>query len=160
MAIHLTPRKHKQENVVPLRRSNVFQEFEDLFENFWPHGWLKPSEGRRGLQFEDLPKVDVIDRDDKIVVKAALPGVAKEDLEVSTTPHTVTVRGKTRKETREEKDEYYRCEISSSDYLRTVPLPAAIDESKVKAKLRDGLLELTCPKLESAKRHTVKIEAD
>ena len=157
MAIHLTPRKTKQENVVPIR-SNVLEEFEHMFENFWPEGWLKPFEGRRELQLENLPKVDVIDRDDTIVVKAALPGVAKEDLEVSTTPHTVTIRGTTKKETKEEKDEYYRCEISRSDYLRTVPLPASIDETKVKAKFRDGLLELKCPKLESAKRRSVKIE--
>ena len=157
MAIHLTPRKTKQENVVPIR-SNVLEEFEHMFENFWPEGWLKPFEGKKELQFESLPKVDVIDRDDTIVVKAALPGVAKEDLEVSTTPHTVTIRGTTKKETKEEKDEYYRCEISRSDYLRTVPLPASIDETKVKAKFRDGLLELKCPKLESAKRRSVKIE--
>ena len=161
MAIHLTPRKSKQErNVVPLRTSNVLEEFEQIFENFFPQGWLRPFESRKELQFENLPKVDVIDRDDTIVVKAALPGVAKEDLEVSTTPQTVTIRGKTRKETKEEKDEYYRCEISTSDYLRTVPLPASIDETKVKAVFKDGLLELRCPKLESAKRHSVKIEAD
>lgn len=157
MAIHLTPRKTKEENVVPIR-SNVLEEFEHMFENFWPESWLKPFEGKKELRFESLPKVDVIDRDDAIVVKAALPGVAKEDLEVSTTPHTVTIRGTTKKETREEKDEYYRCEISTSDYLRTVPLPASIDETKVKAKFRDGLLELKCPKLESAKRRSVKIE--
>ena len=161
MAIHLTPRKSKQEqNVVPLRTSNMLEEFEHMFENFFPQGWLKPFEGRRELQFENLPKVDVIDRDDTIIVKAALPGVAKEDLEVSTTPNTVTIRGTTRKETKEEKDEYYRCEISRSDYLRTVALPAAVDETKVKAKFRDGMLELKCPKLESSKRHSVKIEAD
>lgn len=157
MAIHLTPKKAKESNVVPIR-SNLFEEFEQLFENFWSQGWIKPFEGRRELQLENLPKVDVIDRDDAIVVKAALPGVAKEDLEVSTTAQTVTIRGTTRKETKEEKDQYYRCEIATSDYLRTVPLPASIDESKVKAKFKDGLLELTCPKLESSKRRSVKIE--
>jgi HSP20 family protein len=161
MAIHLTPRKKEQEkNVVPLRTSNVLEEFEQMFENIFPQGWLRPFEGRKELRFENLPQVDVIDRDDTILVKAALPGVAKEDLEVSTTPNTVTIRGTTRKETKEEKDEYYRCEISRSDYLRTVALPASIDESKVKAKFKDGMLELKCPKLESSKRHSVKIEAD
>lgn len=161
MAIHLTPRKSKQEqNVVPLRASNMLEEFENMFESFFPQGWLKPFEGRKELRFENLPQVDVIDRDDTIIVKAALPGVSKDDLEVSTTPNTVTIRGTTKKETKEEKDEYYRCEISTSDYLRTVALPAAVDETKVKATFKDGMLELKCPKLESAKRRSVKIEAD
>jgi len=154
----LAPKKSKHENVVPLRTSRVWDEFEQMFENILPQGWLRPFESRHELSFESLPRVDVIDRDDAIVVKAALPGVAKEDLEVSTTPQTVTIRGSTKKESREEKDEYYRCEIASSNYLRTVSLPASIDEAKVKATFKDGMLELKCPKLESAKRHTVKIE--
>ena len=109
---------------------------------------------------ETLPQMDIIDRDDSIVVRAALPGVDKKDLEVSTTHQTLTLRGSTQKETREEKGEYFRHEISRGNFLRTVTLPSVIDESKIKAKFKDGLLEVTLPKLESAKRHTIHIESD
>ena len=59
---------------------------------------------------------------------------------------------------KEEKGEYYRREIRSGNFLRTIPLPAAIDESAIKANFKDGLLEVTLPKLESEKRHTVKVD--
>ena len=160
MAMHLTPRKSKQEKVVPIQSAGMFEEMEQMFEHMLPQRWLKRFGSERDFRFDNLPKVDVIDRDDTIVVRAALPGVEKDDLEVSTTPQTVTIRGSTRKETKEEKDEYYRCEISTSDYLRTVPLPATTDDSKVKAKFKNGMLELKMPKAESAKRHSVKIETD
>ena len=159
MAFHLSPKKSKQENVVPIRTS-MLDDVEHMFENMLPEKWLRRFANEPELRFETLPRVDVIDRDDTIIVRAALPGVSKDDLEVSTTAQTVTVRGATKKEVKEEKDEYYRCEISTSNYLRTVALPAAIDDTKARATFKNGMLELKLPKLESSKRHTVKIEAD
>ena len=119
---------------------------------------MHPFRMEQPLFKEGLPEVDVIDQDSSIMVRAALPGVKKDNLEVSSTDRTITIRGKTREETREEKGEYYRHEISTGNFLRTVSLPAAVDESRIKAKFKDGLLEVTLPKLESAKRHTVKVE--
>jgi len=148
----------EQENVVPFRPSSMLDEMERMFESFMPHGWLKPFHTEHAWIGGAGPHVDVIDRDDTIVVKAAMPGVNKDDLEVSTTDHTVTIRGSTQSETKEEKGEYYRHEISTGNYLRTVTLPASVDESRAKAKFKDGMLELTLPKLESAKRHTIAVE--
>jgi HSP20 family protein len=147
------------ENIVPFRPLSMLEEMERMMESFTPR-WMRSMHPETGLLAESIPQVDVIDRDDHILVRAAMPGVNKDDLEVSTTDHTVTVRGKTQYETREEKGEYYRCEIGSGNFLRTVTLPAAIDEANTRASFKDGMLELTLPKLESAKRHTVKIETD
>lgn len=157
MATQTTIKKSEQGNVVPFR---MLEEMEHMFENLVPHGWLRPFRSEHTLFAEGMPRVDVIERDDTIIVRAALPGVEKDDMEVSTTPTTVTIRGSMRKETKEEKDEYYRCEISTGNYLRTVSLPASIDETKVKAKFKNGMLELKLPKLESARRHAIKIETD
>ena len=154
---HTTPEK---ENVVPFRPMSMFEEMEHMLESFVPHNWLHPFKREHALFAEGMPRVDVIERDENILVRAALPGVEKDDLTVSTTQQTVTIRGATRKETREEKGEYFRCEISSGSFLRTVALPAPVDEEKVTAKFRDGLLELELPKLESAKRRTIKIDTD
>ena len=146
------------EKIVPFRSSTMLEEMEKMFENFFPQGWLHPSRLERGLLAASLPQVDVIDRDDHILVRAAVPGITKDDLEVSTTDHTVTIRGCSSYESKEEEGEYYRQEIGGGSFLRTVSLPASVDEANCKAVFKDGLLELTLPKTESAKRHSVKID--
>lgn len=160
MATQHSPATTRHENIVPIQPLNMLEEMEHMFENFIPSGWMRPFRMDQSLAAETIPRVDVIDQEDSIVVKAALPGVNKKDLEVSCTDHTVTIRSKTRSETREEKGEYYRHEISTGSYLRTVTLPATVNENKIKAKFKNGLLTVTLPKLESAKRHSIKIDED
>lgn len=153
-------KKTEQENVVPFRPLSMFEEMEHMLETMLPQRWMRPFRTEHALLSEALPPMDIIDCDDTIVVRAALPGVEKEDLEVSTTNQSLTIRGTTQKDTREETGEYYRHEISRGNFLRTVTLPAAIDEANIKAKFKDGMLEVTLPKLESAKRHSINIESD
>ena len=133
--------------------------------DYFSQGWLRPfhtqwpSFSRQAQPFEGKsPSVDVIDRDDVIIVKAELPGVDKKDINVSVTSNTVTIKGSTRHEEKEEKGDFYRCEISRGSYSRTLSLPAEVDEEKTKAKVKDGILELTLPKLTKSKRHSVKVE--
>ena len=145
------------DNIVPFRPMSMLEEMERMMENFAPR-WMRSFHPEQELLSETLPQVDVIDRDDHIIVRAAVPGVEKDDLEVSTTDHTVTIRGKTRHESREEKGEFFRCEISSGNFLRTVTLPSPVDEKATRASFKDGMLELTLPKRESARRHTIAIE--
>jgi HSP20 family protein len=102
--------------------------------------------------------VDVIDRDDEVVVRAEAPGVEKKDLEVSLTENSVTIQGKTSHEEREEKGNYFRCEISRGAFSRTVALPAEVEVEKAKATFKDGLLELIMPKVEKSKRRTIKLD--
>lgn len=131
-----------------------------MFEGIIPQSLMRPWRTEHALLAGTVPHVDVIDQDDSILVRAALPGVSKNDMEVSTTDHTVTIRGSTCKESKEEKGEYYRREIRTGAFLRTVTLPATVDESRIKAKFKDGLLEVVLPKLESTKRHNIKIETE
>ena len=124
-----------------------------------PFDWSVPSWSVEKVPFEGkIPKVDIIDRDKELVVKAELPGIDKKDLDISVTKNTVTIQGSTSHEEKKEKGDYYRCEISRGSYSRSLSLPADIDEGKVKAKFKDGVLELTLPKLEKAKRRTIKVE--
>jgi HSP20 family protein len=160
MATQPIVKKSESENVVPFRPLSMMEEMERMFENFMPQSWLRPWRMESSLLAETLPQVDVLDQDDKILVRAALPGVNKDDLEVSTTDHTITIRGCTSKETKEEKSDYYRREIRSGSFLRTVALPASVDEKRIKAVFKDGLLEVTLPKLEGAKRHAIPIQTD
>jgi HSP20 family protein len=104
-----------------------------------------------------LPSVDVIDRDDEVVVRAAIPGYKKEDIEISVSDSMLTIKGETKTEAKEEKGDYYRCEISQGSFSRMVELPASVDDAKAKATMKDGMLELTLPKIEKSKRHTISI---
>lgn len=150
----------------PSRAMSPFEEMDRMFDAFFgprSRGWLSPfhvpSFGELPAPFEGrTPKVDVIDRDHEVVVKAELPGVKKEDLDVTVGDNSITIRATTRQESKEEKENYYRSEISSGSFMRTVGLPAAVDADKAKARFADGVLEMTLPKVEEAKRRNVKIE--
>lgn len=141
------------------------EDMDRLFENFFSRGWLRPF-NFEWPSFEDMPKVfegkmphvDMLERDDEIEIKAELPGVEKKDLDISATKNSVTISGTTRHEAKEEKGEYCRKEISRGTYSRTLALPAEVDETKARAKYKDGVLELVFPKLETTKRHNVEVE--
>jgi HSP20 family protein len=147
---------------MPMRTMSPFEELERFFDEFLTRGWLRPWRGERmremALPFEGkLPKLDVVDRDADVLVRVEVPGVNKEDIEVSLTGNLFTVKGRTRREEKEEKGDYYRCEISQGSFSRTVSLPAEVDDSQAKAQLTDGILEITLPKVEKAKKRAIKI---
>jgi HSP20 family protein len=140
-----------------------FEEMDRLFDSYFSRGWLNPfqwpSLPKATAPFEGrMPKIDLIDRENEFVIKAELPGVDKKDLDISVTANSVTIKGATRHEEKEEKGDYYRCEISRGSYARTMSLPADVDEEHTKATFKDGILELTLPKLKQTKRHSVKVE--
>ena len=157
--------KQELQKAEPRRGLSPFEEMDRMFEDFFPRGWMRPfrwewpSLGEMAKPFEGkMPKVDVIDRDDEVVVKAELPGVEKKDLDVSVTETSVTIKGTTSHEEKEEKGDYYRCEISRGAYTRTVGLPSYVDADKAKATFKDGVLELTLPKVEKTKRRSIEIK--
>ena len=104
------------------------------------------------------PRVDVINRNNELIVRAEMPGIPKDEIRVSLTENNVTIRSETKKEDRVEEGDYHRCEISRDVFSRTVALPTYVDSKKSKAKFKDGILELTLPKTEKNKRMELKIE--
>ena len=143
-----------------MRPLGVFEEMEQLAERMLPLSWMRPLYADRSFWGGAIPQVDIIDREAELVVRAAVPGFGKDDIEISCTADTVTMRGCAEEEAKEgeEVGEYYRHEIRCEDFLRTIRLPCPVDDTKARATFKDGMLELTLPKAEAAKRHTVKIE--
>jgi HSP20 family protein len=140
------------------------REMERWFGRFG-HGWMrpfhwgKPAWAELSAPFQGMgPSVDVIDREAEVVVRAELPGVDKKDLEVSLSEDALTIKGSTKTEKAEEKGDYYRREVSSGSFARTIRLPAAVDGEKVSSSFKDGILELTLPKIKKATRHNIKVE--
>jgi HSP20 family protein len=149
----------------PARAISPFEEMDRWFEHFVPRGWMRPfhrdwpSWGELMAPLEaQIPKVDVIDRDTEILVRAEVPGVAKDDLDVSVSDNAVTIKGETRHEETEEKGNYHRRETTHGAFTRTVMLPDTVNADATKAQFKDGVLELTLPKVEKAKRRSVKID--
>lgn len=152
---------------LPAVMGNTFEEMERIFERLMPRGWLRPFRWdwpisgefgeRLGLDLR-IPAVDIIDQDGNVLVRAEMPGFSKKDIEISATENTLTIKAKARAEKKEENADYFRCEISQSAAARTVQLPSSIDPAQVKAKLQDGVLEVTMPKANGSRRHPVAIE--
>lgn len=140
-----------------IARPSLFGDFDRMFDDFISRRWLRPFGNGFGELAASMPSVDVIDRDNEVVVRAAVPGYKKEEIEISVANGMLTLKGETKSEQKEEKGDYYRCEISQGSFSRAVALPAEVDESKAKASMSDGMLELVLPKLEKSKRHTIAI---
>ena len=152
----------KRGTEVALSRGNVeriprpisgISEFDRLFDDFFGRRWMRPFGELAAFE----PNVDIIDRDDEVLVRAELPGFKKDDVEVSVSGNTLTLTGQRSMEEKEEKGTYYRAEIVRGSFMRTIALPAEVDDASARASMKDGLLELTLPKLESSKRRTIAI---
>jgi len=146
----LTPFTDMQKYFSELEKSVFGGHF--LRPSFWPF-----HEGGMQLFSEHTPRVDVIDRDNEILVKAELPGVEKNDVDINLSDRNLTIKAQRSKEEKEEKDNYYRREISSSSFSRSVMLPVAVNIEKAKASFKDGILEITLPKSEPTQRRNIEI---
>jgi HSP20 family protein len=160
----IVPVKKEPEKLHTKHLLAPFEEMERWAEEFFPRGWFQhrsdwPASTRLASMLQQrTPKVDIIDRDDEVFIKAELPGIDKKDVEVSVTDHTITIKGSSKKEDKEEKGNYYRCEISEGAFSRSFSLPAEVNIDKSEAKFKDGILELTLPKTERTKRRSIKID--
>jgi HSP20 family protein len=147
----------------PSRLARTYDEFDRMLDEFFSRGWLRPLRWERmpelSLPWEGkMPKLDVIDRDMDVLVRAEVPGVDRDNLELSVTGNLFTIKGQTKREQKEEKGDYYRCEVSQGSFSRTVTLPAEVNEASAKAQLKDGVLEVMLPKMEKSKKRAIKID--
>ena len=152
----------RSESGRPERMPRVISPLEDMdrmFESFFPQAWRPFNIGRMFGEMGEgaQPRVDIVDRDAEILLRAQIPGVEKENIDVSVTDNTVTIRGETRQESKEEEGEYYRCEISRGAFSRTVALPADVDANGANASFKNGMLELKLPKVEKSKRRSIPV---
>jgi len=155
--------KAKTSQELPVKRyPSTFEDFDSfldsVFPRFWPANWDRFWDRRRPGPGMKMPKADVIDGKEYVKVYIEAPGVKKDDLDVSMSDHTVTIKGKTHRKDETKETDYYRCEIEQGEFSRTISLPAEVDGAKVKAKFENGVIELTIPKLEQSKRHSIKID--
>jgi len=137
------------EGLTALRR-----EMDRLFEDF--------SYGGGSLRFWERaaePAVEVSDTADAVVVKVQVPGVNKDDIQLTITEKALTVKGETKEESKKEYKNYHRQEFHYGAFVRTVALPVPVQAEKAAAQLKDGVLEVTMPKSAQAQAKQIPIKA-
>jgi HSP20 family protein len=132
--------------------STLRREMDRLFESFFEGGPLRTWEGM------EAPAVEVSDTAENVVVKAQIPGMNKDEVQVTVTDDTLILKGERKEEEKKEDKNYYRREFRYGAFSRTVPLPAAVQGDKASAQLKDGVLEITIPKSEHAKTKAIPIK--
>jgi HSP20 family protein len=103
--------------------------------------------------------VDMYETDDSVVIKTAIPGVKAEDIDVSITGDTLTVKAETKGEEEIKRENYLRRERRFGSYCRSVTLPGGLQADKAEADYSDGVLTLTLPKAEEVKPKSIKVTA-
>ena len=122
----------------------------------FPAMWLRT----RFLAEELSPSIDVFEEDGAVVVKAELPGMKKEDINVELSGGVLKISGEKKREEKVEKKNYFRIERSSGLFERRISLPVDIQSDKAEASFKDGVLEIKIPKSEKDKNKEMKIKID
>jgi HSP20 family protein len=138
------------------------REIDRMFEEF-PFlrlGRLSDFEPLRRMRESRLtvPTLDMYEEKNEVVVKAELPGMAKEDIDIKLSDSTLTLKGEKKKEEEVKEKDYYRCEREYGSFLRTVQLPAEVKADGAKATFKDGILEVRLQKSEEAKKKEVHVQ--
>jgi HSP20 family protein len=115
-----------------------------FFDRLWP-------EWRRDLGEEWTPTVDLAEKDGKYELKAEIPGFNKEDISVTVSGDVVTLTGKKESSHEEKNEEYHIKEMKSGSFSRSFRLPTEIDEGKIDANYKDGVLTVIMPHKEGSK---------
>ena len=104
------------------------------------------------------PAVEVFDADHDIVVRAELPGIDPQDVEITVTEDVLTIKGQAKQMEEEKGKNYYRRELRYGAFSRSLALPGGVQGDQAKASYRNGILEISVPKSEKAKPKTVKVD--
>jgi len=141
-----------------------------MFDEFWtgrvkgekqlpaPERAKVPAESEKG--FTAVATADLIDKKDALVIRAEIPGVAKDNIKVNVTEDRVDVSARLERKKEEKEENYYCCERIYGAWQRSFSLPERVKSEQAKAKYKDGVLEITLPKTEEEKKkkRELKIE--
>ena len=135
----------------------------DPFGSFWndPFGMLQRESRRGGTSTPALwmPQIETFQRGDQFVVRADLPGMRKEDVDIELTDDALIIQGERREEHQEDREGYYRSERTYGSFYRLVPLPEGAIPESAKASFNNGVLEVTiqAPPHEVSRRRRLEI---
>ena len=141
--------------ITPRRPFRELEEWERSFDDLLGRPLWRLPVDEKGW----MPAVDVFEKADKFVVKAELPGMKEDDIDVSVVGDTLSIRGEKKTETEIKEEDYYRCERSYGSFYRSIPLPSNVDADKIEASFEGGVLEVALPKSAKVKPKKIAVSA-
>jgi len=141
-----------------IERWEPFPEMEDLrreMDRMFDRFMTSFDGGRSGLAF--VPSAEMDETDEEIHLRLEVPGLEAKDLDISVTEDSVSIKGERQSETKTEEEGMMRSEFHYGKFERVIPLPAHIQSNKVAAEYKNGILNLTLPKVEEKKERVVKV---
>jgi len=155
----LVPFRHRRRSAArstdlsPFER--MHEEMDRLFDDFLPQfSGARELEGRVGA----LALIDLSETDDALEIKADLPGMQEEDIDVTLRDNALVISGERKHETEEKKKNYYRSERAYGAFTRSIPLPCEVDDDRIEAQFKKGVLTVHMPKSPAARENQRKIE--
>lgn len=141
-----------------LTKWEPFRELDDVFERFsQPRGWQHRFGQELAKTGDWTPRVDISETDKEFVIKAEIPEISKEDVKVTVENGILSFRGERKKEKEEKGKKFHRIERYHGSFCRSFSLPDNVDQSKIDASFKDGMLTLKAPKTETQKPKTIEV---
>ncbi|MFO7773026.1 MAG: Hsp20/alpha crystallin family protein [Dehalococcoidia bacterium] len=131
------------------------QAMDRLFED----SFVRPSRALAAIGEAAAPALDVYQTPNEVVVKAALPGLKPEDVNIDITGDTLTIKGESKAEQEIKREDYLYQERRYGAFSRSVVLPGGLNSDKAEATMEDGVLTLTIPKAEESKPKAISVKA-
>jgi HSP20 family protein len=164
-----TVKPNERREVAPWRPMTEMTQIERMMdrmlEDMWGRPWRSLFDfGRHRRLMGDLelagPAIEIGEDNNDVVVKAELPGMKKEDIEISIAERLLTIKGEKKREAERKGEGYHYSERSYGAFERCLEIPRDVQADKVHAAFKDGVLEIRLPKTEEAKRKEVKVKVE
>ena len=146
--------------LIPWRPFRELEETERRFEDIFSRPFL-PAVWRRipTMEMGWAPAIEMFEEEDKFVVKAELPGMNEEDIDISVVGDTFTIKGERKAESEVKEENYHCCERSYGSFSRSIALPSNVDAENIEACYEDGILEVSLPKVPEVKPKKIAVSA-
>lgn len=146
-------------NLVRWEPINELVSLRQAMDRLFEDSFIRPSALVSTFGDAVAPAIDVYETADELVVRATLPGVKPEDLDINVADNTLTIKGESKSEKEVKQENYIRRECRYGSFARSLVLPIGVKADKAEANLENGILTLTIPEAEEVKPQTIKVKA-
>ena len=147
--------RFEEDNPFQIMRREMNRLFDDYFSDY------RPTLFHKGVDW-NYPTIDIKENDKQVVIEAELPGMDEKDISIALSNNVLSISGEKKQEKEEKKGTYYHAERSYGSFHRDIPLHCEVEDEKVQASFKKGVLKITLPKTQEAQREikSIPIHAD